>query len=207
MSVVEPEPAGRSLPGRVAAMLFKPNATWELIDAQPTPLRELYKSYVLPLAAVQPVCNLIGVMLFGYGVGGVGVRLSPAAAFLEAVATYALTLAAVLVLAFFIDFLAPNFDGRRDRLRAINLTAYAATAYWLSGVFALLPVVGWLMSILGGLYSLYVLHLGLPKLMLANRDRSLVYFALILVAAVVLGMIRGSMANWAAELGGPLMAG
>ena len=71
----------------------------------------------------------------------------------------------VLMLALVANLLAPRFEGRSDFDQALKLTAYALTASWVAGIFTILPVVGWLISLLGGLYSLYLVQLGAPLLM------------------------------------------
>ena len=55
------------------------------------------------------------------------------------------------------------------------------TASWVAGIFTILPVVGWLISLLGGLYSLYLLQVGAPQLM-KIPERAAVGYGILLVA-------------------------
>jgi ABC-type Na+ efflux pump permease subunit len=51
-----------------------------------------------------------------------------------------------------------------------------------------------LLTILG-LYSLYLLYLGLPILMKSPRDKAVAYTAVVIIAAVVLFMLTGFVAS------------
>jgi hypothetical protein len=203
MSVVEPD-AGASLVGRIKAILLRPSRTWDAIDVEPASVADLMKFYVAPLAAVPAVCGLVGVLLFGDGVMEVAYRPGIVAALVEAVVGYALTLAGIYVLAVLIDVLAPRFEGVRDTVQAFKLVAYSGTAVWMAGVFELVPELGWLAGIVGGIYSLYLLLVGLPRLMKVPAERALSYFAVVLVLAIAIGMVVGAATSQIRDRGGPL---
>ena len=58
MSVVEPGAAGSGLVARVKSILLQPKPTWEVIDGEPSTISSIYKSYVIPLAAI-PAGSLV----------------------------------------------------------------------------------------------------------------------------------------------------
>jgi hypothetical protein len=68
------------------------------------------------------------------------------------------------------------------------------------------PSLGIPVGILAGLYSLYSLYLGLPKMMGIPEERRLTAFAAVLIAILLLAVGRGMITAKAAELGGPLSA-
>lgn len=190
MSAAEPSSKRVGLAARAAAMLFRPASAWDVVAREPASTGELYRGYILPLAAIGPVCGAVGLLVFGAGLPGVGLmlRTSPVETLAGAALDYALGLVAVYLLALFVALIAPLFGGVANRLQALKLVAYSATAVWLSGFFALYPALGFPVAILGGLYSLYVLFLGLEPLMQVPRARHLNIFAAILVVAVLLSM-------------------
>lgn len=206
MSVVEPGPAGGSLLARAGSILLRPGRTWAQLDGEWAAARELIAGYVAPLAAIPAVCGLIGMTVFGYSIAGIGFQANLATALIEAVVDFTLTLGCVLVGALAIDLLAPAFGGVRSWQQALKLSAYSATAVWVSGVFSLYPSVGLLAGALAGLYSLYTLFLGLPQLMRTPAENTLTYFAAVLGAVLVLLVSKSMLVGWAAELGGPLRA-
>lgn len=212
MSVVEPGSAGAGLVTRAKELLLKPTATWDVIDGERPSTAALYTGYVMPLAAIPAVAQAIGMTVFGAGAFGIVVKWSLMTAITQAVLTFGLSLVMVFVLALVIDGLAPSFGGTKDRGQALKVAAYAPTASWVAGVFALYPPLG-VIGLLGGLYSLYLLYLGLPKLMKAAQEKALPYTAVVIVVAIVISLVIGAVtgavaaATGAAALGGSHVSG
>jgi len=179
---------------RVKQILLSPRTEWQVIEAEPTTTAELYKTYIIPLAAIGPISQVIGYSVFGITVPFVGTyRVPIGSAISGALVAYVLTLAGTYVLALIIDGLAPTFNGQRSQIQALKVAAYSSTASWLAGIFALIPGLR-LLAILG-LYSLYLLYLGLPIVMKSPRDKALGYTVVVIVAAIVLFMIIGVIAG------------
>jgi hypothetical protein len=179
---------------RVKRILLSPKTEWEVIDAEPATPGALYTGYIMPLAAIGPIAQLIGYSAFGITVPFMGTyRVPIGSALTSAIVSYVLTLIATYVLALIIDALAPTFNGQRNQIQALKLAAYSSTASWVAGVFALIPGLR-LLTILG-LYSLYLLYLGLPILMKSPREKALAYTGLVVLAAIVLFLIIGVIAG------------
>jgi hypothetical protein len=174
---------------RVKRILLSPQTEWEIVAAEPTTTAELYKTYIAPLAAIGPIAQLIGYSVFGVSVFGATYRVPIGSGLTSALLTFVLTLAATYVLALIIDALAPTFNGQRNQMQALKVAAYSSTASWVAGIFALIPGLR-ILTILG-LYSVYLLYLGLPVLMKTPRDRALVYTGVVILAAIVLFMVVG----------------
>ncbi|TAJ73867.1 MAG: DUF1282 domain-containing protein [Phenylobacterium sp.] len=191
---------------RAVGMLLRPGRTWDAIAEAPAEARPLFLRYALPLAAVPPLCGIFGVLVFGFNIANIGVHMSVVGLILGAMVSFGLTLAAVWALAVFIDLTAPAFGGLRGRQAALNLVVYAATASWIGGLAEIYPSLGIPVGILAGLYSLYALYLGLPRLMGVPEDRKLTAFAAVLIAILLLAVGRGMITAKAAEIGGPLSA-
>jgi hypothetical protein len=191
VGAAEPSSKRAGLAARAAGMVFRPARTWELVAAEPTTAAELFRGFVLPLAAIAPVCGAIGLLVFGAGIPGVGVQLrtSPLETLAGAALDYVLSLVAVYLLALFVSLVAPLFGGVASRIQGLKLVAYSGAALWLTGIFALYPTLGFPLSILGGLYSLYVLFLGQEPVMQVPRANGLNYFATVLVVAVALSLL------------------
>jgi len=104
-----------------------------------------------------------------------------------AIIQYVLALIGVYVIAFIIDALAPTFGGRKDFNSAFKVAAYAPTAAWVAGVFALLPILSVLTVPV--LYSLYLLYIGLPMLMRTPPERAIGYVIAVIVCAVIVWVL------------------
>ena len=175
---------------RAKNILLKPKETWNAIDTEPATVQSIYVPYVVLLAAIGPIAQLIGGQVFGYGAFGVTFRPSLGSALTSAVLSYGLALATIFVLALIIDALAPNFGGQKNQVQALKVAAYSATAGWLAGIFGLIPSLA-ILGILAGLYGLYLLYLGLPILMKVPEDKAAGYTIVVVIAAVVIFLIIG----------------
>jgi hypothetical protein len=183
--------ARTALIDRVKNILLQPKVEWPKIALEPATVGSLYSGYVVYLAAIPVLANLIGSLVFGYSFGGITIRPPLFDAIFTAIVQFLLALAVVYVLALIIDMLAPRFGGESNRINAFKLAAYSLTASWVAGIFGLVPVLGFL-SILG-LYSFYLLYVGAPVLMHMPADRALSYTAVIVVIAIVVSLIVGAL--------------
>jgi hypothetical protein len=167
------------LKARVKNILITPRSEWQVIADEPADLASLYTSYILPMAAIRPVCGAIGMSV----VGIMGFRIGFGTALVSAIVQYILSLIAVYVAALIASKLAPAFGGRDNLVQGLKLIAYSATASWVGGVFALIP----LLSILGALvslYSLYLLFSGAAVMMSVPEDRAVGYAAAVIIATI-----------------------
>jgi len=175
---------------RAKNILLQPAQEWSVIDQEPGSAAELFQSYIALLAAIGPVASIIGLSIFGIG-GSYRVPLTSTIG--HAVTTYIFGLIGTYVLALIIDALAPTFLGTKNNFQALKVAAYSSTAFWLAGIFDLLPSLA-LLQILG-LYSLYLLYLGLPVLMKAPQEKALPYTIVVIIAAVVIFGVVGALGS------------
>jgi hypothetical protein len=179
---------------RVKQILLSPQTEWEVIDAESTTAAQLYTSYIAPLAAIGPLARLIGYSVFGVGVPFMGTYRVPFGyAITSAIVTYIMTLITTYVLALIVDALAPTFNGKRSQIQALKLVAYSSTAIWVAGIFALIPSL-WFLTLLG-IYSLYLLYLGMPILMKSPKDKAVGYTVVVVLVGVVLFMITEAVSS------------
>ncbi|QUD88834.1 Yip1 family protein [Phenylobacterium montanum] len=191
MSLTQPSSVGSSdLVSRVKGILTDPRNEWDKIAGETATVGGLYAGYAVILAAIPPLARLIHGVVFGYGMFGVSYRPSIFFMASQAVLTYAFSLVMLYLIALVIDGLAGNFGGEKNPIQAFKVSVYSYTAAWVSGVFLALPFLG-VVTLLGGLYSLYLLYLGLPKLMKAPQDQALGYTAVSVVVAIVLYIVAG----------------
>jgi Yip1 domain len=187
---------------RVKNILLSPSKEWEVIDGETATVASLYTGYILPLAAITPICQAIGYSVFGISLPFVGTWRTPiSSAITSAVVTYVLTLVGVYLLSLIIDNLAPTFGGTRSSIQALKVAAYSYTAAWVAGIFTLIPGLR-ILTILG-LYSLYLLYLGIPVLMKSPKEKALGYTAVVLLVGIIISFVIGAVAS--RFMGGPSM--
>jgi len=179
---------------RAYGLLKSPKAEWEQIRAEQTTIPAILIGYVAPLAAIQPVCDVIGKLLFGQLSSD---TLSGVAALPEAlvggVVFWIVSVAIVGLLGIIVNAAAPHFDADADDLAAQKIAAYSMTPFYLSGVLLLWPPLGWL-GMVGLAAAAFVMYRGLPILMKAPEDRALSYAATVTIAAMVAGIVLLALA-------------
>ena len=172
-----------NLVARVQAILLNPKTEWPVIEREPGEVGFLFTNYVAILAAIPAVCGFVGLLIIG------GSLFS---GLLGAIVGYILAFVGVYVMALIIDALAPSFNGQKNFGNALKLVVYSSTAAWLGGVFSLIPALS-ILGLLCGLYSLYLLYLGIPVLMKSPEDKSLIYTVVAVVCAIVVSIVIGAI--------------
>lgn len=177
---------------RATSLLLRPKPTWQAIDAQAASAAGLYTGYLMVLAAIPAVCGFIGFSLIGMVGVGVSYRLPLWVGLATMLVSYVLTLAGVYLVSRVISALAPVFGGVASRIQALKVAVYSSTAALLAGAFNLVPTLS-MLGVLAGLYSLYLLHTGLPVLMKSSRGPAIAYTACVAAAAMVLALLLGAV--------------
>ena len=173
---------------RVQNICLKPKQEWDVIAGESSSTVDLLKNYALPLAGISAVAGFIGAVFVGRSVP-IGSGL------VSAVLWLGISLGAVYALARIIDALAPNFGGEKNSAQALKVAVYSATPMWVVSVLAIVPALGRLMW-LGFFYGLYLLYLGLQRLMKSPPEKVLGYTAaiagcwvgIIIVESFVIGL-------------------
>ncbi len=178
---------------RIKGILLRPKEEWQTIAGETTPIAELYKNYIILLAAIGPVASFIGMSLVGVSLPVGTYRVSITTGIMSAVVQYGLTLVGVYILAVIIDALAPTFSGEKNLSQAFKLATYSCIPGWLVGIFALIPALG-ILGILG-LYGLYLLYVGLPVLMKSPKEKSTGYTVAIIIAAIIIFVVIGAISR------------
>jgi Yip1 domain len=182
-----------SIVERVKNICLKPKSEWAVIAAETTSTSDLYKGFVVPLAAITPVASFVGGSIVGRSLPYVGSYRVPMGSGLAlAIFQFVMALVSVFVLSLIIDGLAPTFGGEKNRAQALKVAAYSFTPAWVAGALQILPALG-LLGVLAGLYGLYVLYLGLPVLMKCPQEKAVGYTVVVVLCAIVLAAVIGAL--------------
>jgi hypothetical protein len=178
---------------RVKKLLLTPAAEWNVIAEEKTQAGPLITGYVLPLAAISAVAGFVGGSIIGQNLPFVGyIRTSIVAGLGGAVLGIVLTVAGVFVISLIINALAPTFGAEKNAEQAFKVAVYSGTPAWVAGVFQIWPALG-LLVLLASLYGLYLLYLGLTRLMKCPQDRALGYTAVVVVCAIAVFVVGGTV--------------
>ena len=133
---------------RAKNIIITPKTEWDVVAAENTSVQQIIVGYVLPLAAAAAIASFIGSSLF---MGMFGARMGIGFGLVSAIVTVIMAVVSVFVLAFIVDALAPTFGGQKSFVQAVKVVAYSYTAAWVFGLLAIIPVLGWLAALVGGL--------------------------------------------------------
>jgi hypothetical protein len=167
---------------RVKGILLTPKTEWPVIAGESTTVGDLYKGYIVWLAAIPPIFAFL-----------LMARFAPGFALSQLIVQYALTLAMVYVVSLIVDALAPTFGGTKDKVQALKTIAYSITASCVAGIAVIVPLIGWLIGIAALVYGIYLLYLGLPHTMKCPPDRAGGYTAVIVIVTLVAGLLVGAI--------------
>jgi hypothetical protein len=187
---------------RVRAILLTPRTEWPVIEQEVTTTADLYRNYIIVLAAIPAVFGFVKGTVLGIDVPLLGtMRVGVGAGLSAMLLQYGLSLVQVYLIALIVDNLAPTFAGQKNMLQALKLSAYAFTAAWIAGVGQILPWLGPIIGLAGGAYSIYLFYLGIPVLMKCPPERAGAYTAVTVIIAIVLSLLIGVLV--AGLTGGP----
>jgi hypothetical protein len=167
---------------RVKGILLTPKTEWPVIAGESTTVADLYKGYIVWLAAIPPIFTFLLLA-----------RFMPGFALSRLVLQYVLTLVMVYVVGLIIDALAPTFGGTKDKVQALKTITYSITASCVAGIALILPLLGTLIALAALVYNIYLLYLGLPHTMKCPPERAGSYTAVIVIVALVAGLLIGTV--------------
>lgn len=173
---------------RAYGLLREPRKEWAQIKAEETTIPNILIGYIAPLAAIPPLCDLIGQSLFNFAL-----QVDFGQAVIRAVVTWIVSIGLVFFLGVLVNVLADTFEADKDELAAQKIAAYSLTPAFLSGVFSLWPPLWWL-SLIALAAMVYLMYRGLPILMRAPPETASGYAAAVTIAAMVGGIVLFSLA-------------
>ncbi|MDB4910512.1 MAG: hypothetical protein JWO39_1335 [Gemmatimonadetes bacterium] len=179
-----------ALVDRVKNILLSPRTEWPVIDAEPATVASLYTGYIMPLAAIPVICQAIGMSMIGMTIPFIGghYKTPIVSALISAAVLYCFSLVAVYIVALIVDALAPSFGGTKNQVQALKVVAYSYTASWVGGILSIIPALS-IIGVLFGIYSLYLLYLGLPVLMKSPPEKSLGYTVVVVICTIIVTWI------------------
>lgn len=178
---------------RAKRIIVSPATEWPVIASESTPTQTLITGYVIPLAAVAAIAAFIGTVVVGVSLPMLPTyRVPVASGLVSLIWSIVAAVIGVFVCAYITNALAPSFDSQKSDAQALKLAAYSFTPAWIAGILQIIPALG-VLAIVGGLYGIYLLYLGLPVLMRTPPDKAIGYTAIIVIATVVVTFVIGAI--------------
>jgi len=181
---------------RATNIITKPSETWMEIKAEEGTIWDVYKSYVIILAAIPAIAQFIGNGIIGYSFFGGYFRfkIGITGALIYSIVYYILSLLSIYLEAIVINALAPTFNSQKNITNAFKSAAYSTTPAWLAGILYIIPPLSPLV-LLVSLYGIYILYVGLPIMMETPKDKVLGYLIVTILAVFLISVIVGFIVN------------
>jgi Yip1-like protein len=160
---------------RVKSILVKPKQEWLVINGESTSASNLAINYLLPLAIVAALATFIGVaFIMTYGSTKLGMFV--------ALRLFVSLIVAVYVAGYIADAVAPSFGSEKNLNKSMQLVGYSATPIFIACIIGLFPDLLWLGLVLGSVFAIYLLFLGLPVLKKTPEDKIPIYLIVIVLS-------------------------
>jgi hypothetical protein len=179
---------------RIKNICLTPKTEWPVIAEEPATPGGLLSGYALPLAAVAALAGFISGSIIGVNtIFGGYVRIPVTWGLVSAIWAVVAAVVGAIICAVVVNALAPTFGGQQDSGRAFKVAVYSFTPAWVLGVLQIVPGLGTLGSLVGGLYAIYLLYLGLPVLMRAPIEKSVAYTAVTVISVIVVSVVLAAV--------------
>jgi hypothetical protein len=175
---------------RVMSLVTKPKEEWQTIKNEKMSVVDMFTKYAIILAAIPAIAGFIGYSVIGVSVGFGTFRIPVGRSILWAILIYVLSLAGVYLLAFIIDALAPAFGSTKNLAVSLRVVIFSYTAVWLGGIFYIIPALS-IITFLIGLYTLYLLYLGMEILKEVPKDKMVGYFVVTIIITIIVNLLVG----------------
>ncbi len=152
---------------------------WETLKSEPTTIKDIYLNYVVILAAIPPLAQFLHAVFSGYSI---------VPSLLFYVVTYGVSLLGLFLVSWIAQKLAPTFGGATDHTSTFKWFAYSMTASYAAGIFAIVPYIGWILTLLG-LFSLFQLYVNTTLFTGVSEAKKIPYLLVTLVASVIAYMV------------------
>ena len=161
---------------RVKNILITPKTEWNVIAGETATLSSLLMSYVLPLMLIPAASVFLTIFLWA-GLFSIALK--------TAIFTFISGIIAYVVSAYVVDLLAANFKSTKDLGASSQLVAYSGTAYCVASVLGIIPGLGYLGMVAGGIYGIYLMYLGLGPVKKTPEDQKVIYLIITIVVYIV----------------------
>ena len=162
----------------IRSALLAPQPTWQEYLAKNRSWKETLLVLTLPLIVGSVLLNCLLTLLVGASLG-MSVVVSQILYAIITFAVFTLVLAA----------LAGSFGGITDFDRATAAISLSGVPAYVAGAVTPIPVIGFLIALAGGIYSLVLLYQIIPVYLNVPEDKRVIHFIVTIVAALVVSMI------------------
>lgn len=175
---------------RARNILFTPKTEWTVIAGESATIGSLLTGYVVPLSLIPVLAIIINGIIWS-GIGIFNLRYFV----ILAVGSFVKSILVYIIASYIVDLLAVNFRSEKDINRSAQLVAYASTGYWIASILDVVPVLGWLATIAGASYSVFLMYMGIGPLKKTVEEQRIVYVIVSVVLVLVVMFVMAAIFN------------
>ncbi|MDZ7840169.1 MAG: Yip1 family protein [Gammaproteobacteria bacterium] len=168
--------------------LLEPRATWQSYAAENRGWQDTALLLTLPLIIASFVLAAVLSLIFG-GYGRLGMGMGVGGWLVSLV----MALVAIAVVSFIFSFLAGLFKGRHDFDKGLAALSLAAIPAYLGNIIAVVPYIGWIVSLALAIVSFVFLYKNIPLFLEVPDDKRVLHYIASLVASFIVMLILGSI--------------
>jgi len=176
---------------RLLAFVKTPREEWGKVASENHTMNDLVVKWILPLAALPALASLIGLALIGVPTPLGHFRIPMGLALRLAIFQYLYFLLSVGIMALAMDLLAPTFQARKDLNQSLAVATFSSLPWLVCGLLFIIPSLG-VLSFVGGLFSLYLLYLGLTLVKSPAKDKEMPY----VLATIGVSIVGSALMNF-----------
>ena len=177
------------------AVLLQQQSEWSKVLSE-NEERQNYITYGAILIVLSYIAMFIGSAFLIGAFGAFGVlSLGPAYYAVFEGIQLVLAIAALYIIPQILAAIAPSFSGQNNSLNALKLYVFAMTPAWIGSMLGILPVIGWLGAIAGGIYGIYLFWQHVTEAMSIPEDKKVIYVIASVISIGVVMLIISAVAT------------
>jgi hypothetical protein len=166
---------------RAKQVISDPTGCWPKIREEQSSIEDVYRTFVVPGAALGPICFFIGFsVLFGFHGFFAGMY--------QMVLSYVAALAMVYIAAVVVQKTAEFFGGKAERVNTVKLIAYSSAPCYLASVLFIIPPLS-VLILFAAAYSIYIYVQGAPQLADLPEDKKTTFLWGSIAALIATGVV------------------
>jgi hypothetical protein len=119
------------------------------------------------------------------------------------VVQFALAIASLYFVPQILAAIAPSFGGQNDALNALKLYVFAMTPAWIGQTVGVIPLLGWLAALAGGIYAIYLFWQHISDALSVPADKKIGYVIVSVLVLVVVFFVIGAIGEGIAAIVSP----
>lgn len=172
-----------------AGFLFNARAQWQQVAALGDSQLTSRLLYPVILGLGTPIAWYYGTTQVGWSIGGGEIiRLTSQSALQLVAALYVAMLGSLLVIGYFIHWMAETYGSESTLSKGIAVASYTATPLFIAGLIGFYPIF-WLDMLVGIValgWAVYLLYTGIPAVMGVPEERGFLYASAVVAICMVI---------------------